>query len=226
MNIIMLHTVSDKQNVQISLNVGKTILSLSKSCFDIYQKYPTTWKKVPLTYQSSRLGTFFNWKVLIFFLFLHKNICCGYLLDAPKWGASNEYPQHMFLWRNKNIMWLACLIWSSDIYRQRNKAQINHLGKAGWPGPFFWLLTELMDAAEYIDKLRMTMYPSLPCWNKAWGHFSSVANNILVTVYMTNEDLGADWADTQLIAQSQSAKHMYGLTWSSLTVSLPISNIK
>ena len=35
------------------------------------------------------------------FLFLHKKICCGYSLEAPRWGASNEYPQHMFLLRNK-----------------------------------------------------------------------------------------------------------------------------
>ena len=31
-----------------------------------------------------------------FFLFLHKNICCGYSLEVPHQGASNEYPQHMF----------------------------------------------------------------------------------------------------------------------------------
>ena len=24
-----------------------------------------------------------------------------YSLEAPRWGASNEYPQHMFSWRNK-----------------------------------------------------------------------------------------------------------------------------
>ena len=34
-----------------------------------------------------------------FFLFLHKYICCGYSLEAPHQGTSNEYPQHMFLWR-------------------------------------------------------------------------------------------------------------------------------
>ena len=58
---------------------------------------------------------------MISFLFLHENICCGYSLEAPCRGASNEYhnicfcgeirkiwrgtsneyPQHMFLWRNK-----------------------------------------------------------------------------------------------------------------------------
>ena len=35
------------------------------------------------------------------FLFLLKNICCGYSLEAPRRGASNEYPQHIFLLRNK-----------------------------------------------------------------------------------------------------------------------------
>ena len=38
---------------------------------------------------------------IIFFLFLHENICCRYSLEVPHRGASNEYPQHMFLWRNK-----------------------------------------------------------------------------------------------------------------------------
>ena len=40
--------------------------------------------------------------MLISFLFLNKNICCGYSLEVPRQGASNEYPQHMFLSRNKN----------------------------------------------------------------------------------------------------------------------------
>ena len=36
----------------------------------------------------------------------------GYSLEAPRRGASNEYPQHMFLWRNKRtIFLLPPLIW-------------------------------------------------------------------------------------------------------------------
>ena len=38
---------------------------------------------------------------MIFFLFLNENICCGYSLEAPRQGASIEYPQHMFSLRNK-----------------------------------------------------------------------------------------------------------------------------
>ena len=30
-----------------------------------------------------------------------KNIDCEYSLELPQWGGSNEYPQSMFLSRNK-----------------------------------------------------------------------------------------------------------------------------
>ena len=44
-------------------------------------------------------------------LFLHENVYCGYSLEGPRRGPSNEYPQHtcMFSWRNKksmNTFWL------------------------------------------------------------------------------------------------------------------------
>ena len=42
----------------------------------------------------------FQVKILIFFIFLLKNIDCGYSLEPPR-GGSNEYPQSMFLSRNK-----------------------------------------------------------------------------------------------------------------------------
>ena len=32
----------------------------------------------------------------LFFLFLLKNIDCGYLLEPPRQGGSNEYPQSIF----------------------------------------------------------------------------------------------------------------------------------
>ena len=35
-----------------------------------------------------------------FSLFLHKKICCGYSLESPRRGDSNEYQQHMFLLRS------------------------------------------------------------------------------------------------------------------------------
>ena len=35
---------------------------------------------------------------------LHKNICCRYSLKACQQSTSNEYPQHVFSWRNKKII--------------------------------------------------------------------------------------------------------------------------
>ena len=43
----------------------------------------------------------FRQKSPIFFIFLLKNIDCGYSLEPPRRGGSNEYPQSMFLSRNK-----------------------------------------------------------------------------------------------------------------------------
>ena len=39
----------------------------------------------------------------IFFQISAENIDCGYLLEPPRRGGSNKYPQSMFLSRNKKI---------------------------------------------------------------------------------------------------------------------------
>ena len=38
---------------------------------------------------------------MLWVLIRSASTCCGYSLEVPPWGTSNEYPQHMFLWRNK-----------------------------------------------------------------------------------------------------------------------------
>ena len=40
----------------------------------------------------------------IFLISPQKSIHCGYLLEAPQGGTSNEYPQHMLLRRNKKFV--------------------------------------------------------------------------------------------------------------------------
>ena len=55
----------------------------------------------------------FQLKVLIVFLFFYKNIYmyCGYSLEVPWPGASNEYPQCIFNGEIKNFfIWILCLI--------------------------------------------------------------------------------------------------------------------
>ena len=45
-------------------------------------------------------------KIVNIFLFLHKHIYCGYLSEVSQEGISDEYPQHMFSWRNKKKIYL------------------------------------------------------------------------------------------------------------------------
>ena len=47
------------------------------------------------------LGYYSTMYVLIFFIFLLKNIDCGYSLEPPQQGSFNKYPQSMLLSRNK-----------------------------------------------------------------------------------------------------------------------------
>ena len=52
--------------------------------------------------------------VYIIFLFLLKNIDCGYSLEPPRWGASNKYPQSMFwteMWKISEFF-----IWKFSVF--------------------------------------------------------------------------------------------------------------
>ena len=35
---------------------------------------------------------------------LHQNVSCGYSVELPHWGNSNEYPQDMFWCKNNETM--------------------------------------------------------------------------------------------------------------------------
>ena len=64
-------------------------------------------------YTLLHIRHFFQPKNTDIFLFLHKNICCGYSAEVPQWGTSDEYPQHRFTFRSKkNIKQILSLIWS------------------------------------------------------------------------------------------------------------------
>ena len=55
---------------------------------------------------------------LTFSLYIEENICCGYSLEVPHRGTSNEYPQHMFSSRNKKNIYL--IIWILFLARSVN----------------------------------------------------------------------------------------------------------
>ena len=43
----------------------------------------------------------FSLKKIWYFSYFAQNIDCGYSLEPPRWAGSNEYPQSVFLSRNK-----------------------------------------------------------------------------------------------------------------------------
>ena len=72
-------------------------LSITKTClFKYTENFITkTWK-------------FSDKNSNIFFLISAQNIDCGYSLEPPRRGGSNEYPQSMFLIRNKKNNVYSC----------------------------------------------------------------------------------------------------------------------
>ena len=96
---------------------GLTLASRTNSFFADHSKVVSPLSvivNVPFLFGLSLFLVSFAWGRLLeeflviilgyFFLCLQKNICCGYSSDAPRRGASNEYPQHMFLWRVDEII--------------------------------------------------------------------------------------------------------------------------
>ena len=61
------------------------IISLRKHAHAIYRK-----KKLVVKNEK------FHWKKNDIFLIFAQNIDCGYTLEPPRRGGSNEYPQSMF----------------------------------------------------------------------------------------------------------------------------------
>ena len=66
---------------------------ITKTCLFKYIENFTTKKKKQ---QTNKQTENFQMKILVVFIFLLKNIDCGYLLEPPLRGGSNEYPQFVF----------------------------------------------------------------------------------------------------------------------------------
>ena len=137
---------------------------------------------------SSSYGTFFNPKVLIFFLFVHKNICCGYSLEVPRWGASNEYPQHMFSWRHKTIIELfgrkTRLIWNheADNYRSVFPMPKKHTSF------MFLFLTSICPVAYQFYQSSITAHLSgYGSFQANCGRLEKVAYNVYIDIFLNPE---------------------------------------
>ena len=62
------------------------------------------YENTPMQYREKNFGCKnenFHRKIFDIFLIFAQNIDCGYTLEPPRRGGSNEYPQSMFWSKNK-----------------------------------------------------------------------------------------------------------------------------
>ena len=93
---------------------------------------------------SPKKTEYFQIKRLIFFRISSQNIDCGYSLEPPRWGGSNEYPQSMFLSRNKK----------NNVYplkRQFYYIKVGFKGGQNYIGVFSWWLFESLVSSDYNE---------------------------------------------------------------------------
>ena len=70
--------------------------------------FKTVLRQRCITKHCSKLQKkhFFQPKSIDIFLISAQKICCGYSLEVPHWGASNEYPQYTFFCAGINKYYL------------------------------------------------------------------------------------------------------------------------
>ena len=66
-------------------------------------------------------------KILIFFLFLHENLCCGYSLEAPQWGASDDYHKICFCGEIRKIF-----VWIHILSRAMSNGSVTYENLPMW----------------------------------------------------------------------------------------------
>ena len=69
------------------------------------------------------------------FLFLHRNIYCGYSLEVPQWGASNEFQQCIILellYTTVNYMIVSDISVQTKMYRFNIKKETIYVYKNVW----------------------------------------------------------------------------------------------
>ena len=63
--------------------------------------YENTPIQIYRKFHLQKLIKIFSYKIFDIYHISAQNIDCGYSLEPPRRGGSNEYPQSMFLSRNK-----------------------------------------------------------------------------------------------------------------------------
>ena len=91
-------------NLFLHYHLIKAFQNLNPMCNESQQNACIHYKNRPMQYIAKKFrckNENFHWKTFDIFLIFAKNIDCGYTLEPPHRGGSNEYPQSMFWSKNK-----------------------------------------------------------------------------------------------------------------------------
>ena len=98
-------------------------------------------------------------------LFLDRNICCGYSLESPRRGDSNEYPQHMFLWRTIKSCSLIIIRYPPYLFycrqTQRLTSKVEVKSNNALYGPFCRTCISMGDLGVQVS-VRLSVCQQLP----------------------------------------------------------------
>ena len=124
------------------------------------------------------------------FFILLLNIDCGYLLELPRWGSSNEYPQSMFWAEIWKIIILGSYV-SCSSNNPFTSSELSYHNSLDWStfnsrvsGEFLLLLCFIeipvfnanrvdsdLDAAFWVCLVCHLPFRGSPDWNRIiWGH--------------------------------------------------------
>ena len=91
-----------------------------KATFYIMKTCPCNIQRLFLVVKNEN----FTRKILTFFLLFAQNIDCGYSLEPPRRGGSNEYPQSMFWSKKKKNRYTPVLLYKSGVQVMENKTEL------------------------------------------------------------------------------------------------------
>ena len=103
----------------------------------------------PYPQLQRRCSLFFFDQNCWYFHFSTKMYVVGYSLEMPCFGASNEYSQHVFSWKNKkNLFLIPTLVWSYAYAPDKRKYQIFYQDFLFFISPWKHMLWVLIRSAS------------------------------------------------------------------------------
>ena len=122
-------------------------------------EHPDSWIQTRGIYNLSYRNTFLIlYENMLWVLQAPQHIYCGYSLEVPQWGTSNEYPQYIFSWKNKKNIYMFGLKNKSTLFGAMLDLTILYFKL--WTDPLDYLLM-WVKTAGWLETLHTLIQPDV-----------------------------------------------------------------